>query len=329
MARDASVSVMHSPQKTNRLRMAFAGVLLVTIAAFAADRLQLLLDLRVVLNDVLSPGRLLVAAMAGPAGEADAAVVIDPRLADLESQLTEAEQQRRQLLIENAGLRNRLQRLQTSKGHSEQHASLVGFDLISAGILSHHGMPTGLQQAMIDAGRAHGLTRSELVLDARGVLLDQGARNGVQGGHRVLAGSVVLGRVDRCGRWVSQLLPVTDESYSARVRLVRRSDRGTHAGVEGMLEGTGDACCIAGIPDTASVAVGDEVFAADINGVVGPQLYYGTVVAAEFQSSGWAVRVQPAGVLSDIEQVAVVVPRLETGRVPEHRSADSGEQTSR
>lgn len=305
---------MNRTHQTRGLLLACVGVLLLTVAAVGADRLQLLSQVRVVLHDVLSPGRLVAAAIAG-AEASHSNADSKAELTALEQQVQSTEQQIRQLLIENSQLNNRLRQLKVSKGHSGRHAPLAGFELISARVLSYGGMPSGVRQAMIDAGRAHGLMRSELVLDAQGLLLDQGQDGGVGAGQAVLAGSVVLGRIERTGRWVSQLLPVTDESYSARVRLVRHSSRGTHLGAEGMLEGTGEGCRIIGIPDTASVAVGDEVFSADINGVAGPRLYYGTVSVAQFESAGeWSIEVQPAGHLSDIEQVAVVVPQLNAAR---------------
>ncbi len=309
---------MKTQQPPHRLWIAFGGVLLLTVAAAGADRLQLLSTVRVAVQDLLSPGRLLVAAVSSPPATGTVRADEDRQPGALQSELDDVERQRRELLIENAELRNRLRRLQSSQGHSERHAPLVGFEVISAQLLSHHGMPAGLRTVMIDAGRAHGLTRSELVLDASGPLLDQGQQDGVQAGHSVLAGSVVLGRIERSGRWVSQLLPVTDQSFSARVQLIRRSARGTAStGVEGMLEGTGDACRIAGIADTASVAVGDEVFSTDINGVAGPRLYYGKVESADFESSGeWSIVVRPAGALSHLEQVSVLVPRLESDRLP-------------
>ena len=301
---------MNSPHQTRKLWSAFAGVLLLTIAALTADRWQLLSSTRVALHDVLSPGRLVVAAISGELAFPIAAEV-DPQKQTLETRLHDMEQQSRQLLIENAQLHNRLRQLKESNGHSGRHSPLAGFELISARVLSQNGMPSGLRQAMIDAGRAHGLTRSELVLDARGVLLDQGVQNGVSDGRPVLAGSVVLGRVDQAGHWVSHLMPVTDESFSARIRLVRRSSRGTHQGAEGMLQGTGEACRVIGIPDTASVAVGDEVFSADVDGIAGPRLYFGTIVVAKFEAAGeWSLEVKPAGVLSEIEEVAIVVPKL-------------------
>ena len=308
---------MSSPRPTGRLWFAFVGVLLLTTLAVTADRLRLLSGVRVVLHDALSPGRLVIAAISdGGADNRIAADAVDPQQKSVETQLQDLEQQRRQLLIENAQLHNRLRQIEQSNGHSARQEPLAGFDLISARVLSRHGMPVALRQAMIDAGRTHGLTQSELVLDAQGILLDQGIQNGISDGRPVLAGSVVMGRVEQAGRWVSHLLPVTDESFSSRVRLIRRSSRGSQMGNEGILEGTGDACRISGIPDTASVAVGDEVYSADINGLAGPSLYYGTVSVAEFEAAaGWSIHVNPAGTLSVVDHVVIVVPTVDTNRL--------------
>ncbi|MEO2032250.1 MAG: rod shape-determining protein MreC [Planctomycetaceae bacterium] len=307
---------MHSSNPTRNLWTAFAGVVMLTVLAATADRLQLLSGMRVVLHDVLSPGRLVVAAISWNSDSAVDAAPIESHPQSDDTQRQSLEQQRRELLIENAQLNNRLRQHNESKGYSNHHAPLVEFDLISARVLSRHGMPSSLRQAMIDAGRAHGLTRSELVLAPHGVLLDQGAQNRISDGCPVLSGAVVLGRVEQTGRWVSRLVPVTDESYSARIRLVRRTSRGTQLGVEGMLEGAGDGCRLSGIPDTASVSIGDEVFSAEINGVSGPCLYYGAVVVADFEAAaGWSIKVEPTMQLSDVNNVGVVVPRLSPARV--------------
>lgn len=307
---------MKSAHHIRNLWTAFGGVLLLTILAVAADRWHLLSGVRVGLHDALSPGRMVVAAISSRSVPAAGAANSESQAGMLERQRQHLEQQRRELIIENARLHNQLRQLGASKGYSNRDSTLVGFDLISASVLSRHGMPVSLHQVMIDAGRVHGLTRSELVLDTRGLLLDQGVQDRVADGSVVLAGSVVLGRVSRAGRWVSQLVPVTDESYSARIRLVRRTPRGTQLGAEGILEGTGEACRLSGIPDTASVSVGDEVFAADINGISGPRLYYGSVNAAKFESAaGWSIAVKPAVGLADVDSVAVVVPRLDLERV--------------
>ncbi len=50
-----------------------------------------------------------------------------------------------------------------------------------------------------------------------------------------------------------------------------------------MLEGTGTSeCRLTGISYTDAVTVGDTVVSADINGVRGPRLFFGTVTSANF-----------------------------------------------
>ena len=75
-----------------------------------------------------------------------------------------------------------------------------------------------------------------------------------------------------------------------------------------MLQGTGESeCILSGIPHTEVVAVGDEVVSADVNGVRGPQLYFGRVTRAEFLAGGqWDVRVQPGASLDDLDTVGIL-----------------------
>jgi len=302
--------------RKSKLWLAFCGVVLMAVLAQAAERLQMLAGLRVAMQDALSPGRLIVAALTNPDSTSQEAKTALPEQQSTESHIQLLEQQRRRLLIENAHLNNKLRLHRMAQAASVRYRPLAEFDLISARVLSHSGMPTALLPAMIDVGKAHGMTRSELVLDAKGILLDQGLQDGIATDRPVLTGSVVVGRIERTGRWVSQLVPISDPSFSAQVRLVHRSPHGTHLGEEGMLEGTGTGCRITGLPDTASVSVGDAVVSENIEGLVGPPLYYGTVAEATFQSAGeWAVGVKPAIALEDLNRVVVVVPKLNVARI--------------
>jgi cell shape-determining protein MreC len=101
---------------------------------------------------------------------------------------------------------------------------------------------------------------------------------------------------------------VNAEGFKAQVTLLRRTPDGLHFGVTATLEGTGEEeCRVTGIPHTEAVAVGDEVISADVNGVKGPQLYFGRVTRAEFLAGGqWDVRVQPAASLNDLESVGIL-----------------------
>ena len=90
-----------------------------------------------------------------------------------------------------------------------------------------------------------------------------------------------------------------------------------------MLEGDGSAeCILTGIPHTEAVAVGDHVVSADVNGMRGPQLYFGHVTRADFLAGGqWDVRVQPAATLDDLTSVGILRLNLTDKRtVPETSS---------
>jgi cell shape-determining protein MreC len=91
-----------------------------------------------------------------------------------------------------------------------------------------------------------------------------------------------------------------------------------HFGASGMLEGTGGAeCVVKGIAHTEAVAAGDEVISASINGVKGPELYFGVVTRAEFLAGGqWDIRVQPAASLDALQAVSVLKLKLVPRKAP-------------
>ena len=310
-----------------------------TLAAFAAQRGGFLAGFRTALHDALSPGRLIVLAMSGTGSASNDR---GPILASASSETTSAEEerlqrqlvgsevQRRQLMIENARLRNQLrqqamiQRVDSvlSPDGLSTEESLCRFIVTPARVIGDRGLSDTLRGLIIDAGQAAGVNRSEILVDGTGLLLDKGTDSDVQTGDRVLAGAVVLGRIEKTGRWVSSVQPVTDSKFSARVQLLRTSAQGQYFGAEGILTGvqaTADQatessspaeCVINGVPYTEAVSVGDEVVSADIDGTRGPRLYFGRVTHAEFLDGGqWLIRVRPAAYDMPLEQVAIV--RLE------------------
>jgi hypothetical protein len=53
--------------------------------------------------------------------------------------------------------------------------------------------------------------------------------------------------------------------------------------------------------------VGDDVVAADVEGLQGPQLYFGKVVKADFLAGGqWEIRVAPAVRLDELSEVQIL-----------------------
>jgi cell shape-determining protein MreC len=229
-------------------------------------------------------------------------------------------------MIENARLRWELKQEKTVSGVMQPIdavGSLAQLQLIQATVVSSSGLPDSLRDLIVDAGRSAGITRSELVIAGDGALIDAGSDQNVSAGDRVLAGAVVVGRVEKAARWVSLVQPVTAAGFKAHVMLLRRTSDGFHFGTTGMLEGAGESeCLLTGIPHTEAVAVGDEVISADVNGVRGPQLYFGRVTRAEFLAGGqWDVRVQPAASVRDLETVGILRLNL-TAR--EKKSGNAG-----
>ncbi len=296
-------------------------MLVLMAAVWAANTAGYLTSVRMILHNFMSPARLVVAAMGSPTGVASERPVhnlSDQEVSELQNALLENELQRRQLLIENARLHNelrstkRMAAMETVSGRD-----LIDFVAVKAKVLSQVGLSDELREAFIDAGASRGLQPSQLVVEGAGMLVDKGLDHGLSPGAKVIRGTAVVGRVAKVSQWVGLVQPITHADFSAAVQIVKLAPQGASFGAKGLLEGTGDeACRVTAIPYTESVAVGDEVFSADINGVKGPRLYYGRVVKAEFSAGGqWDVVVAPAFRADELSEVAVVQQKLKTQRV--------------
>ena len=301
---------MRTDQNHHRLWLAATGMFILSLLVLIADRAGVITSFRPALHDALSPGRLLVLAMSSRDAHAAGAVTVGLD-ATATANALKHEQLLRQLMIENARLRRDLKREKLSSAilsTVEPLGSLAQLDVVHASIVSSGGMSGLLRDLIIDAGKSAGITRSELVIDGTGTLLDAGSDDAVAAGDRVLTGSIVVGRIEKAARWVSLVQPVTAVGFKAQVVLLRKTADGLHFGATGMLEGTGETdCVLTGIPHTEAVAVGDEVVSADVNGIRGPQLYFGRVTKAEFLAGGqWDVRVQPAVSLDELQSVGVL-----------------------
>lgn len=299
---------MRIDQIRQRMWLGATGIFLLSLLGIIADRTGALNPFRPAVHDLLSPGRLVVLAMSSP---------VSPPLTESEGDSLDDESRKRgermirQLMIENARLRHDLKREKASSAiiqAIEPLNSLAQFELLQASVISSRGMPDSLQDLIVDAGRTAGITRSELVVSGDGAILDAGLDDAVAAGDRVLTGAVVVGRIEKAARWVSLVQPVTAAGFKAQVILMRQTPDGLHPGAAGMLEGIGEGeCLVTGIPHTEAVAVGDEVVSANVNGVRGPQLYFGRVIRAEFLAGGqWDVRVEPAASMEDLETVGVL-----------------------
>ncbi|MCA9084233.1 MAG: rod shape-determining protein MreC [Planctomycetaceae bacterium] len=303
-----------------RLLWSSGGLCLLTMALWVADGSQLVTSARMTAHNLLSPGRMVVAAMSAPVSSAPAVESAEKKVdvAALQNALLQNELQRRQLLIQNARLANELRTTQqTVSVQSVNGDQLLHFRALRARVLSHAGLSNSLSQMIVDAGASSGLRRMELVVDSSGLVIDQGRSTEVENGQKVAAGMTVIGRIIQTAQWISRVQLVTDKEFSAAIQLVRMAPHGALFGAEGLLEGTGEGTCrITGIPYTEAVSVGDEVFSAELNGINGPRLYYGKVVQAQFSSGGqWTITVEPGTDSANLTEVSVIQPLLNDRRV--------------
>ncbi len=298
------------------------------------DRAGILSPARTAIHDVMSPARQFL--QRGLARTADSEPMTTGRQASSTADATpdavlrESERQRRQLMIENARLRDELKRIAyegrvdslLTDDTTPSTAGLVRFSAVRARVIGSRGLPDRLRELILDAGAAAGVTQSEIVVDGSGLLLDQGTESSVSDGDRVLSGAVVVGRIAKAARWVSLVQGVSEAGFSSRVQLVRSSRNGLFFGAEGILQGTSEGdCVITGIASTEAVSVGDEVVSGEIQGIRGPRLYFGRVSQAEFLEGGeWLIRVQPASLLHPPETVNIVRPQLRIAAASPHSS---------
>lgn len=303
--------MMRVDQIRYRMWLGATGVFFLSLLTVVADRAGALSSLRPMLHDALSPGRLMLLSL-----HAQPSLAVAESKADgtqIEATRIQQNQERllRQLMIENARLRRDLKQEKKSSSvlqTMEPLMSLAHFDVVQAHVVSSSGLPGSLRDLIVDAGKSAGITRSELVIDGNGAVLSAGSNDSVAPGDRVVTGAIVVGRIEKTARWVSLVQPVTANGFKSQVTLMRQTPEGLHPGPAAMLEGSGtDECLLTGIPHTEAVAVGDEVVSADVNGVRGPQLYFGRVTRAEFLAGGqWDVRVQPAALMEDLETVGIL-----------------------
>jgi len=322
---------MHPRQQEPAIRRIATVLLLGTLDAGIADRYGELTGRRMALHNAVSPGRLALLSVSSAADESPGprpSRTADQRqLQQLQDALLMNELQRRQLLLENARLQQQLKdRQQTARLQTVTSPDLINFVALEARILSHSGLTGPLKNAILDVGTAQGVRESELIVSGDGLIVDKGRDHRLMAGDKVAHGAAIIGRISQLSRWVSLVQPVTDSDYSGAVQLVSLSEQGAGFGARGLLQGTDDGFCrVTGIAYTEPVSVGDEVFAASVQGVNGPRLYYGQVVHAAFSAGGqWDIIVKPAFAAEQLNDVAIVKPRLNPQRTEQVVRAPEG-----
>ncbi|MFW6124824.1 MAG: rod shape-determining protein MreC [Pirellulales bacterium] len=190
--------------------------------------------------------------------------------------------------------------------------------LYRANVLGDEATGVLRKQRILASGSRAGVAPGALVLDAPGVVLDQGTNEGIADGHLVLSQRAVVGRVIQASPWASVMQLVTDEGYRELVQLAHQTGRGLRFGPQGVWQGTGnDLCRVTLVEADRPVAIGDLVYSARADGGVRHPLLYGEVVRTEQQPGAphWEIWVRPAADLSDLREVLVLRTELNPVRI--------------
>jgi cell shape-determining protein MreC len=218
----------------------------------------------------------------------------------------------RRLEIVNAGLQ---QELSQWKGRSRLNykvhdgTPLIVPQLLEASVLGEEAASQWRAGKLVTAGLRDGVIESSLVLDDDMPLIDQGPDAGLETDDVVFAGRVVVGKIDRVGRWVSSVRPITDGNFRSRAQLARQSKNGLVFGEQGIIEGADEPLCrLKHIGSTAFARVGDDVYSAQNDPTMPDRMYFGKVIRAELGSGSleWEIWVKPAIDFQTLKRVQVV-----------------------
>jgi cell shape-determining protein MreC len=297
-----------------------AGGLLCAAPAALHDRL------RGAILDGLKPGmRLAVAAREGRPERSSSGnpVAVGEREQELDNALKSANLKSRQLEIESARLREELEQLRSEKPKpflGEAGLPLFAPDLLTARVLDSPSTDEVERTILtLDEGHMARVALAEWVLGDDGLTIDQGADSGVLADSPVLAGRSVFGRVASTGRFTSRIQHLSDPSFRAHAKLMRRSGEQTVSGAEGLLAGAGEGQCrLELIAATEPVEPGDLIVTAATIPGIDDELYLGEVQTATLPpgAAHWTIKVTPAVSTSECRQVQVVRVGLHPGRKP-------------
>jgi len=239
----------------------------------------------------------------------------------LETKLSELQQENRRLELQSLQLIADLQQLKQTGVPSYQSQTgerLLVPDLIEAELLGESSIALMKEGQLLNQGRTGGVFESSFVLQSELPLIDQGAQQGIKAGYSLYAGQAVIGKISEVGRWTSSLIPITSVHYRGSARIARKTDQGLQLGTDGILVGMGDEKCqLLQIPPTESIQVGQEVYTGEVDrelplnmqSTLGQPMYYGRIIEAELPRGApyWKIIVEPAVTLSEVKQVSVLL----------------------
>jgi cell shape-determining protein MreC len=189
---------------------------------------------------------------------------------------------------------------------------LVEVELLEAAVLNRENGAIWRGDRILNRGAEDGLAETDLVLEGKRPVIDQGQEAHLATGHPVYSGRCVVGRLANVGRAVSTIQKVTDENYRGFAQLIRKTETGFLFGAEGVIEGQGqEQCLLRYVSGTLPVEVGDDVYTGDHDGSQPYPMYYGRVVRAELNPGDqeWTIWVQPA--IQQLETPTVTVLRTQ------------------
>ena len=171
---------------------------------------------------------------------------------------------------------------------------------------------------LLDRGRRHGITVTDLVLESGRVTLDQGQNAGIGEEQPVYSGRQVVGRISRVGLWTSTIQLITDPEFRGLAQLGRPGRNGPTFSARGMLHGTGRPLCqLALVRANQVVEVGDEVYTGGRDNLFPWPMLYGTVVTARLKDGAphWEIRVRPAMQERSLKRVEIFTKVLNPSRL--------------
>lgn len=238
----------------------------------------------------------------------------------LESQLGAVTRRNRQLEVQLAALVDQRQKETQSPERAlprgESRPPLLVPQLIEARVLGETSATLWRSRKLVGAGASAGVVESAIVLDDSRTLIDEGLDSRLSAGDAVYAGRCVVGKVAEVGRYSSTVQTVTEEGYSGRARVARRTSRGLVFGSTGTLFGDGSPRCrLRHISEP--VNVGDEVYTGGTDGLLPFAMYYGRIVRAELEPAAteWTIEVEPAVPLDRFERVQILRLGINAGRI--------------
>ncbi|MBA4030505.1 MAG: hypothetical protein C0478_06385 [Planctomyces sp.] len=178
---------------------------------------------------------------------------------------------------------------------------LVIPELVSAALMGGEHAARWKRGHFLSKGGLHGIEESAWVIKSPQPLVDLGADHGVSPADLVLAGSAIVGKIERVGQWTSTFLPLTHPSFRCRATIVRPEAAGNATRqpmilAQAILAGQGDGTCqLEKIPDTVGLRTGDEVYSADTDGALAHPLFLGTITSATLPTENrhWVAVVTP------------------------------------